>query len=126
MTLTSPAPPHLGLKTGPEWESFEELRGKHSEKLGQIQPGTFARLKVKRRSFVIVDEVDFQRFEMVMSDIDALVDKLEVLQSAANVAERGLDDATVTMLKRTIDLATKAAQNLIKDSLSSFRPLPSA
>ncbi|WP_145999406.1 hypothetical protein [Deinococcus sp. UR1] len=114
------APHHLGLQTGPSWSSFEELRVKHSEKLGQIQPGTFGTLKVKQRHFVIVDHSDFARFEEVMQQIQSMLDGLELVQHAARVAETHADESTITMLRATLQNATKTVGNFVSHNLAPF------
>lgn len=113
-------PEHLGLQTGPHWSSFEELRVKHAEKLGQIQPGTFGTLKVKQRQFVIVDQSDFARFEDTMEQIEAMLDRLELVQHAAAAAEKHADQTTIAMLKATLEMATKAVDGFMNRTLAPF------
>lgn len=133
MTAVTPHPLHptthhtqLGLQIGPHWSSFEDLRVKHAEKLGQITPGTFGTLKVKRRNFVIVDESDFQKFEDVMAQLEHMLERFELVSNAAEAAAEHADEKTIRTLRSSLELTKRYLDKFVHETMEPFTaPKPS-
>lgn len=68
------------------WNSFEELRVRHAERLAEIQPGSFASLKVKHSRFAVVRAADFAAL-VRGADLEGLRDDVELLEAIAAVLE---------------------------------------
>lgn len=112
---------------GPEFASFEELRSRHAEKLAPLGQGVRARLHLKRRRLVILDQEDARQLGAALEgarDLCALLRQIGTItalmraETAAEDAAKndaplpGPSDSTLEGLARTLllqsaDLALK-------------------
>jgi vacuolar-type H+-ATPase subunit F/Vma7 len=104
----------IGLTEGPEFASFDELRGRHVENFARIEPGQFAKLKVKRRNFVIVNEDDYQRLQAAADEVGELAEQLEALKQAISVARKHQDAGTIALLESVANIATRTIDNYME------------
>ena len=112
MPIVTPRP--IGLTEGPEFASFDELRGRHVENFARIESGQFAKLKVKRRNFVIVNEDDYQRLQAATGEVVELAEQLEALKQAISVARQHHDEGTIALLERVAAITTRTIDNYME------------
>lgn len=68
------------MKQVATWPSFETLRVKHAEQLSVVEPGTYARLNVKHRAFVVMNAADFEQMVALRADLELLALNIGALE----------------------------------------------
>lgn len=114
MTMIAAPINALGLRDGPQWGSFEDLRVKPAENLAKVQPGTVGTLKVKSKSYRILEEHDFKRLEEAQAALEELATirrQLDVVFGVVDYAhENNRDDRAITLIDTAMEAVRKTVQ----------------
>jgi hypothetical protein len=85
-----------------DWASFDELAKQvGSAGLRSLEPGTLAHLQVKRDSFVVAREDDFQRLVGMAADADRLLQIVRTLVEGIDLAATREDPELIAWMRDT-------------------------